>query len=214
MIKQYSVVSTLVIITVCIFILQLVVPPLTGMFALQSNQLLMQPYRIVTYMFLHASFFHILFNMYALYLFGSLLQQSIGAKRLITVYFATGIGAAILYMLPAVLTGQQVNAVGASGAVFGVIGALMVIMPRLPLLFFFVVPMPLWVAGIMFFLIDVIGMAGNTNVAHLAHIIGMLMGLGFGWYYKKKAKQFHKRFSRTFELDDTDLDDYLRNGRL
>src|SRR5690606_34246133 len=131
---------------IIVFVLQMIFPWIVQMFLLNPLSILQKPWTVVTYLFLHDGGLHLLFNMYALYLFGTFLEQKIGYKRFLLVYFSTGIGAAILYSIPYLVTNTPLQAVGASGAVMGVIGALILVMPDLKLLFFFVIPMPLWVA--------------------------------------------------------------------
>jgi membrane associated rhomboid family serine protease len=86
-----------------------------------------EPWRLITSMFAHASFFHILFNMYALYLFGSQLEPLLGRARFLTLYFLSGIGgsAAVMVLSPAT------PVLGASGAIFGLFAAYFVIVRRL-----------------------------------------------------------------------------------
>jgi membrane associated rhomboid family serine protease len=86
-----------------------------------------EPWRVITSMFAHASFFHILFNMYALYLFGSQLEPLLGRARFLTLYFLSGIGgsAAVMVLSP------NTPVLGASGAIFGLFAAYFVIVRRL-----------------------------------------------------------------------------------
>jgi len=132
------------------------------------NSPLFKPWQIITYMFLHGSFFHILFNMFALFSFGPIVEYSIGSKRFFNLYFICGIGAVAFQMLVQAiqmhyLTGhfiipsdyQSVDpllinkiseiystpVIGASGAVFGVLIAFGMLFPDLELMILFI-PVP------------------------------------------------------------------------
>jgi len=207
--KNRSVVLPLIGINILVFILQKTIGPgFTNAFLLHGGDLLVRPYTIITSMFLHGGFDHILFNMYVLFIFGTLLEQRIGQKRFLIIYFLSGILAGI---------GSQFlydAALGASGAIMGMMGVVIMIMPNLRVLFFFFIPMPLWIAGIVIALIDTIGIFLPNSIANLAHLIGMGTGLTYGFLLKKQKKKFHRKFSKKMELDSDDVDEYLRSGRI
>lgn len=187
------------------FLQSILGPWFTELFLLKGDEMLIRPYIIITSMFLHANFFHLLFNMYALFLFGTFLEQRIGARRFLITYLSCGIAAALIGGM------FYDSALGASGAVFGVIGALIILLPNLRLLFFFAIPMPLWVAGIIFAAIDLYGMAGQTNVAHIAHLVGMATGIVFGVTAKKQKQRYQRHFEQKVEWDEDDVEDYFNN---
>ncbi|MFW6220747.1 MAG: rhomboid family intramembrane serine protease, partial [Nanoarchaeota archaeon] len=120
----------------------------TELFFVAKGDYFNRPWTLLTSIFLHGSLFHILINMYILYMFGGLLESKIGSKRFLSLYLTCGIFASFISSLiyPAAL--------GASGAIFGVIGALIILMPNLKILLMFVIPMPLWVAGILLVILD------------------------------------------------------------
>ena len=101
--KQYywNVVLALIGINVLMFILQQFIPGMTEALLLDSSKLWSEPWRLITSMFLHADIWHILFNMYALFIFGILIEQRIGSKRFLFAYFlfgiVAGIGASFFY---------------------------------------------------------------------------------------------------------------------
>ena len=106
-----------------------------------------------------------------------------GKKKFLTLYFLGGIVGNIFYIFlaPAFSTG-----IGASGAIFALGGALAMMAPRLPVFMFFIpVPVPLWIAIIIFLLISFI-----PGIAWQAHLGGLLLGLGAGYYYKKKIRVY------------------------
>ena len=143
-----------------------------------------EPYQIFTSMFLHAPsfemFFHILFNMFALFMFGRVLENVWGAKRFLFFYLACGVGAAAAHLLMQYIMGGFSPAVGASGAVMGIMVAFGYLFPNTELM---IVPIPIpvkakWVV-IGYILLDLFGGFGKIagdNVAHFAHLGGALTG--------------------------------------
>ena len=184
----------LIIANVVIFIIQLSISGFTSLFALDSSRLLTEPWRIVTHMFLHANYAHLLVNMLGLFFFAPFVERTIGTKRFVFLYFGSGITAAILASLYYLLFfSTPFMGVGASGALMGVLGALILLMPNLQILLFFVIPMPLWLAGVLFFLYDFFGaLMGSTRIGHEVHLVGLAFGLLFGWYLKKYARRVYK----------------------
>lgn len=204
-----SAVLPIIAVNVAVFMLQVFLgSAFTESFMLVSSDILSRPWIILTSMFLHGSFNHIFYNMYGLFLFGTVLEQRIGQKRLLLVYFLSGIFAAILSSL------FYERALGASGAIMGVIGALIVLMPELRLLFLFIVPMPLWFAGIIYALIDLFGVFFPSGVGNIAHLVGMGFGLLYGLYLRKQKKKFDKKFSSKKHLESDDIEEYLKTGRI
>jgi membrane associated rhomboid family serine protease len=183
-------VFVLLVINLAVFLLQFVIVGFTGTdpigawfsfipyFAIQKLQI----WRFLSYMFLHGDFMHILFNMLGLWLFGSRMEAMWGTRTFTWYYFASGIGGALLYGVFS-LAGIQalVPMVGASGAIYGILLAFGLAFPN-AMIFVFFIPMPARIAVIVFGVISLLGV-GGANVAHLAHLGGMLTGLGFLWYF-------------------------------
>lgn len=166
-------------------------------------------YQFVTYMFMHANFGHLFFNMFALWMFGNTLENIWGSQRFLLFYMVCGIGAglcqeAVQYIQYAtqlanyatVNTGSQIitmpaylnmmNTVGASGAVYGLLLAFGMMFPdsRIYLYFLFPIKAKWFVIG--YAVIELItGLTGVDNVAHFAHLGGMLFGLILILYWKK-----------------------------
>lgn len=199
----------IVIITVIIFILQIIFGnDFTTSFVLISKDVFTRPWILLTSIFLHGSPMHLVFNMYALAMFGPLLEQKIGAKRFLFVYLASGLIASFLSSF------FYTSALGASGAIMGMLGVLIILMPDLRLLLFFVIPAPLWLAGIIFALLDLFGVFFPSNVGNIAHLVGLGVGLLYGLYLKKHSRTYHKKFSSKSHLDKEDLEEYFRSGRI
>jgi uncharacterized protein len=203
-----SVVLPIIALNIIFFIIQQFSPAFTASFLLVSRDILTRPWILITSMFLHANFIHIFFNMYVLFMFGPLLEQRIGPWRFLFIYLVSGIVAAILSSF------FYSSALGASGAIMGIIGVLIILMPNLQLLLFFVIPMPLWFAAIIIAVIEFIGVLFPTNVANIAHLVGLGCGLLYGWYLKDKMKVYVKKFSKKTHLEDDDIDEYLKMGRI
>ncbi|MFH1941581.1 MAG: rhomboid family intramembrane serine protease [bacterium] len=137
-------------------------------------------WQFFTYMFLHGGFFHILFNMYALWVFGGEVERMWGPKAFYRYYFTTGVGAGLIYTL--LTPFSMVPTIGASGAVLGVLTAFAMMFPdrEITLLLFFILPvrmrartLALLFAGMSLFS----GIVGSADgVAHFAHLGGMLVG--------------------------------------
>lgn len=137
-------------------------------------------WQLVTYMFLHGGIFHLLFNMFALWMFGSEVEIELGTRRFVRFYFLTGVGGALLYML--FRFNSPVPVIGASAAVYGVLVAFAAMFPNriVTLLLFLVFPVNLraWqLAGIFVGISLLLGITGSSDgVAHLAHLGGALVG--------------------------------------
>ncbi len=166
-------------------------------------------YQLVTYMFLHdtSSFAHVFFNMFAVFMFGRTVEMTWGPKRFLIYYTLTGIGAAIIQQLTWFLAlgasfseiamfGEQLNVlltVGASGAVFGILLAFGMLYPNAPLFLMFI-PVPIKakymmiIYGVMELFFGIANFSGD-NVAHFAHLGGMLFGYFLVRYWKKKDNQ-------------------------
>ena len=141
------------------------------------------PWGIVTSMFVHDGFFHIFANMITLYFFGSFLNRLIGSRKLLLVYFGGGIlGGIFFILLGTLLHPDSLSlAIGASGAVFALGGALTAMMPKLRVYIFPIpVPLPLWVAVIGGFVL----LSFLPYVAWEAHLGGLLFGLIAGYIFK------------------------------
>ena len=196
------------ILCLLVFIVQLIIPRLTDLFILDSRAY-HEIWRFLTSIFLHASVAHLLYNAFALVLFGSILELMIGGKRFLAVFFISGILANL------VAVNFYSSSLGASGAIYGIIGALILIRPLL-FVWAFCLPMPMIVAGVIWVTGDIIGIfapSGVANIAHLAGIaVGLILGAFFRSYYKKLSGERAK--SRPFILDEDRVraweDYYLR----
>ncbi|MEO6838458.1 MAG: rhomboid family intramembrane serine protease [Ginsengibacter sp.] len=172
------VVLNLIIINVIVFVAQNVFDKsfgLTNILALQSyDSGLFKPYQLITCMFAHGGIFHILFNMYALWLFGSSLEKLWGPKKFLIFYFVCGIASGLTQMFLV----SQGEAIGASGAIMGLIAAFAYTFPNIQ---FYIIPIPFPIKAkylaVIAAAIDLFGgLAGGGDVAHFAHLGGLAMG--------------------------------------
>ena len=165
---------------------------------------------IFTSMFMHGSFTHLLVNMVSLSFIGSFVEKLIGKKRFLSVYLIGGLFAGLLFVILAGLFGNSelgarivgsplTYAVGASGAIFALGGLLAVLTPKLPVMVFFIIPMPMWVAmGVLMFGLWTISIGSGLPVGNTAHLGGLIVGLGYGFYLKKKYPHKTKMIGRYF----------------
>jgi len=164
-------------------------------------------WQFVTYMFLHASFWHIFLNLFFFWMIGGAVEQGLGTRRFLWLYLLCGIAGAVAQALVAVVSPAygDVPTIGASGAIMGVTAAVAVLYPDAVILLFFILPIRMryfpWV--LIFFQIMGLSSAargGGENVAYMAHLAGLGAGYlfmrwhqGFSWsasrfYYKIKNR--------------------------
>jgi len=169
----------LAVICVVVWIFQLMIPSITDEFSLVSSEIFSKPWTIVTYIFLHGSFDHLFYNMFALVLFGSILERVIGGKKFLITFFIGGIAAGIGSVL------FYTSSIGASGAIFGIIGVLGLLRPSMAV-WTFGFPLPMIAAVILWAAGDLIGLFNPSDlVGHAAHLFGLAFGLIYGIYLRK-----------------------------
>lgn len=150
----------------------------------------------VTYMFMHGGFWHILFNMYTLFIFGSVVERIIGSKKFLAFYLICGVGAAGFHLLvTSLLSGVSSPMVGASGAIYGVMLAYAMLFPdsKLTLIFPPVTLSAKWMV-IVFAAIELLTGVTSTaeGIAHFAHLGGMIFGFLIIRFWKARGILFDK----------------------
>ena len=195
----------LCIIMFIVFLVQLMIEGFTDLFVL--NQIAWtQLWRFLTALFLHGSLLHLLYNLFALALFGSILEKLAGGRKFLSIFFISGILANIIAV------NFYDSSLGASGAIFGIIGALIVIRPML-FVWAFGLPMPIFIAGILWALGDLLGaigfLAGNPidNTGNIAHLSGMFFGFMFGLLFRDRIAR-KKNVNYGFSFDERDMRDW------
>lgn len=191
---------TLLFTNIGLFVLQsLTGPVLIGLFALWPQTSARYPYtpsfeiwQLLTYGFLHGGLTHLLFNMLALYMFGSEIERLLGARRFLGYYLACIVGAAITQLLVLnVMNIPPVPTVGASGGIFGLLLAFGLAYPhRTIMLVFPPIPMPAWAFVTLYGLLELyLGVTGSgQGIAHFAHLGGMMAGYLLLTYWGRQRR--------------------------
>jgi membrane associated rhomboid family serine protease len=161
----------------------------------------------VTYLFLHGGFFHIVFNLFALWMFGADLERLWGPRRFLTYFFLTGIGAAVFDVL--LQPSMTVPTIGNSGAVYGILLAFGLLFPERPIYLWLLIPVKAKWFVLVMGLIEFVSSFNNpgSTISHLAHLGGMLVGFlylrGGGLPYRWQLR-YHEwrraRLGRKFEV--------------
>jgi len=196
------VVKQLIIITAAAFVLTFLPAQIFG-WALPYAWLSLRPYdithnllifQLVTYLFLHGGFFHVVFNLFALWMFGSDLEALWGPKRFLFYYFLTGVGAGVLNVL--LEPSSLMATIGCSGAVYGLLLAYGMLFPDRPIFLWMIIPLKAkWFVAIIGLIefVSSFGMPGS-GISHVAHLGGML----FGFLYLR-GKDFPHRFQLRYQ---------------
>ena len=159
------------LICIIVFILQLIIPGFTELFVLNLKAIYEKQYwRFLSAIFLHGSLTHLLFNLFALVIFGLILEKKIGSYRFLAVFFSSGIIANI------VSVNFYDSSLGASGAIMGIIGCLTILNPMM-MVWAFGLLMPMFIAAILWVLGDILGVFMPSGVGNIAHLSGV--GIGF-----------------------------------
>ena len=189
----------------------------------------------LTYMFLHADMWHLFFNMFAVLMFGPMIEREFGSRRFATYYLLCGLGAALVQELVWLAMGAGSVTIGASGAVFGILFAFGWLFPNIPMFLLFI-PIPirarvfvLLYAGIELWqgLRDISGHGGGDNIAHFAHLGGFIFGWLLILYWKhinwrepqfgllwEKCKGLFRRHKSLDSTKDSDFDNYHYHKRV
>ena len=174
--------------------------PTNGYFALSVEGLRHGfVWQLLTYQFMHGGLLHLLLNCWAIYVFGREVEETLGRNRFLTLYFTSGVIGGLFQALAGVLFGGHFAApvVGASAGAFGLVAAFATLYPERPLmlLLFFIIPVSMRAKFLLLFsaLLTVFGIVFPTdNIAHAAHLGGMITGIVFVRY----ASHWHWHWPR------------------
>jgi len=212
------VVKWLLIINVSVFLFSIVIPHLDSFiyrwFPFDATTLprILQFWRLITYQFLHGGFWHIFFNMWALWMFGPILENRWGSRQFLPFYIGCGVVGALFYLflvLIGFLPGGEM--IGASGAVLGIFAACAILVPGMRLFLFpFPISIPIRtaaVAGVILYLFFVMTRSDNAG-GHAAHLAGMAAGAAYvysqSWRTRFSLKvrtiKWQKKMARQREL--------------
>jgi len=190
--RTTPVVLNLIIINALVFFVQMMfdgpeqkITKMIALFPFQTEYF--HPYQLVTHMFAHGGFFHLLFNMFVLWMFGTMLERVWGPKRFFIFYFACGLAAGVAHLLL-----EFSPAVGASGAIMGLFAAFAYLFPNTELIIFPIpVPIKAKYAVAIMAAIDLFGgvYPAGSNIAHFAHLGGLVMGFILVLIWNKSNKK-------------------------
>ncbi len=160
---------------------------ITELFYFDPAVAIAQPYRFITSVFLHGSITHLFYNMFALAMFGPLLETKLGASKFMQLFIAGGIIGSVLYYLFVIIgISPPIPALGASGAIYAILGALSMITPNLVIYFWFF-PMRIRNAAILWIALEFLGAFNpNSGIASAAHLGGLIFGIAYGWFINKQ----------------------------
>ena len=181
-----------------IFIIQNLFAGFTDLFLLTPSALSdFQIWRFLTSIFLHADITHLIYNLFALALFGSMLEKIIGSRKFILVFFASGIFANL------VAVNFYDSSLGASGAIYGILGCLAVLKPGM-MVWAFGFPMPMFIAALLWTAGSVLGIFMPSNIGHIAHLSGIAIGFLLGFIYKIILKR-NRQIERKIKISEPDM---------
>jgi uncharacterized protein len=219
--RRYSVTSWFIIINAIVFVLAFfILPNFLGENGLEKvfRFLGIQPilffsgsfWTLITSMFMHANFTHLFVNMISLFFIGSFIEKLVGRKRFFWLYMVSGIFAGLMFVVLAYFFGiselgirifgsPETLAVGASGAIFALGGLLAILTPKLRVYVMFIIPMQMWFAMTVllggFWLASIFG---NLPIGNTAHFGGLLVGVVYGIYLRKKYPRKTAMLARQF----------------
>ena len=181
--NQLNITFWLAGICIIIFILQNIIPGLTDNFMLTSSALT-SPWQFLTAIFLHGSITHLFYNLFALILFGFILERIIGSKKFLFLFLVSGILANIISF------SFYPSSLGASGAIMAIIGTLAILRPTM-IVWTFNLPMPMAIAAIIWIAGSIMGVFGfgDQSVGYIAHLTGLTIGILYGIFLRIRYPQ-------------------------
>lgn len=161
-------------------------------FSLVGKNAYEKPWTFITSMFMHTNISHLLGNMIFLFILGGIVENVIGIKRYLLIYFSAGIfgGMIMVYMASTGFISDNVPVLGASGAIFGILAAAAILRP-MHIIYIDFIPLPLIVVGLLYIGLQVyyILIGGEAGVANGAHLGGAIVGIIAAIYLRKKVKK-------------------------
>lgn len=150
------------------------------------------PWTIVTSTFAHDPYdpTHLLFNGMFLYGVGATVERIVGPRLMVWLFVVAGALSGVAQVFLSQAFGVSPYALGASGALMALFGVMMAVVPNLRMLFYYVIPMPVWALGLIFVAMDLLFQFGaHDNVGHFAHLTGLLIGLAAGFGVKDRLRR-------------------------
>ncbi len=164
-----------------------------------------QVWQLITYQFMHGGFSHILFNMFALWMFGSSIENVFGSKKFLIFYLLAGISAGLLHLFfSPLLGGVPALTIGASGSVYGVLIAYALFFPDNLIFLYFLIPVKAkYLIGFLIVIEFLAVDSASSGVAHLAHLGGALFGFLFIMFDKNSYVELKNLFKRSYFYKST-----------
>jgi membrane associated rhomboid family serine protease len=174
------------------FLFQMVSAGFTEAFIFAPTLAIQEPWRFVSSMFLHGGFMHIFFNAYALFLFGSIVERRMSSAQYLLLFFASGLIGGLAYYATYLLgIIPPIPALGASGAIYGILGAAAVMFPEMRIFVWFF-PMKMKHAAIFWVVLEFFGSFNiASGIASAAHLGGLIFGLAFAWFLNQKHQEHY-----------------------
>ena len=194
-------VKRLLVINVVVFLITAADPQLQRALWLYPPYAIVRPWTLVTYMFLHAGIGHIFFNMLGLYFFGPRLEDRLGGRSFLWLYFLSGIGGAVASFIFA----RQYPVVGASAAVFGVLVGFALYWPRERIYLWMILPVEAWLLIVLLVFASLyMGVTGSASgTAHFAHLGGVAFGFGYLKWLEWRRGASKRAFQRKLAPQST-----------
>ena len=178
--KRYALL--LILLNVVVFYARRYFPNISVYFPLNTVAILYYKmyWQFVTYMFMHADFSHLFFNMLGLLIFGIQVEKTIGSREFLLFYFVTGALSGVLSYLYFYFTGQNSTLVGASGVVYAILYAYAVLYPKSVFFIWGIIPLPAPLLVVLYTAIELVSQIFSvSNVAHFTHLFGFFVA----WLY-------------------------------
>ncbi len=177
----------LIVLMFILLILEAIIPQMTYWLYLVPANLLERPWTIVTAAFVHAGLIHWLFNSWGILVFGTEIERRMGSKFLLALFIAGAVAGSLGYVIYMTAVGEaSIGGLGASGALFALIGFVTIMFPSMIILWFWV-PMPMLYAGIIWMLIELFSLGSNDLIANSAHLAGWVLGAGVAYVMRKSV---------------------------
>ncbi len=218
--RKFSITTWFILINIIVFIISFLLIGVLGeqgiekvfsFLALQPNAFFQGTvWTLLTSMFMHGNFTHLFVNMISLFFIGNFVEKLVGRKRFFWLYMISGLFAGLLFVFLAYFFGNtelgirafgspDIFAVGASGAIFALAGLLAILTPKLRVYVFFIIPMQMWVAVIvLLFVLWAASIGAGLPIGNTAHFGGLLIGVIYGAYLRKKYPRKTKQLAKVF----------------
>jgi len=182
---------------VAMFALQSIIPGFTDALILNQSAFT-EPWRFLTAIFLHGSLPHLLYNIFALAFFGMITEKFIGSRNFLIMFFSAGIIANLIGV------NFYESSLGASGAIYGIIGCLTLIQPMM-IVWAFSLPMPMFIASIIWTAGDFLGLFIPSNTGHIAHLSGVAVGLIVGIVFRIRRRKYRQAHNYRIRLPEKEI---------